>query len=373
MHPRLSGTAAGLLAVLVFAAPAAAAPTVTVRVEGQDGTLLERTRVTLGPDPAPGNGCPGDSAAAAIEAATRGNWDRQTFTSTILGETHTFEDSDYWAEWLDKGTGGYKRGGGICDDRLSENDEVLMLVDRSPAPSYAPTVFPLDVEGLPATAERGSPVTVTVVEYRSATGGAGEGDRTPVAGATVSGGGATATTAADGTATLRFDQAGSFSVKASKAPDAPSAGEPITVTAPPAGQPPAPAAPPAQGAAKDTYLPVGRIAGIAEGARFAAGNGPRELKINASDPSGIAFVKLRLTHSDHGRCAYFSGRRETFRRMRCGRAVAAFNAGEAADFTYLLPEALGRGRYVLDVIAVDRAGNRDLLARGRSRVVFTVR
>jgi hypothetical protein len=34
---------------------------------------------------------------------------------------------------------------------------------------------------------------------------------------------------------------------------------------------------------------------------------------------------------------------------------------------------LTSGRYVLDVIAIDGAGNRDELARGRSRIVFTVR
>jgi hypothetical protein len=34
---------------------------------------------------------------------------------------------------------------------------------------------------------------------------------------------------------------------------------------------------------------------------------------------------------------------------------------------------LGRGRYVLDVVAVDKAGNKvTSLARGTTRVVFTV-
>ena len=378
MKHRFPGLAAGALSVLAFATPALAAPTVTVRVEGQDHTLLERTRVTLGPDPAPGNGCPGDSAAAAIEAGTQGDWDRQQFTQTILDETHKFDNSDYWAEWLDTGAG-YKRGGGICDDRLKDGDEVLMLVDLSPPPSYSPTVFPLDVEGLPAQVEKGQAVKVTVVEYRSETGGTGEGTRTPVQGATVAGGGASATTAADGTATLTFQQSGSFAVKATKNGDAPSGGEPITVTEPGAPAPPpssgqgggTPAGPSAP-AGRDTGRPVGRVIGIAEKATFARADAPREIQVSAEDPSGIAQVKLRLRRRYHGRCAYFSGRRERFTRTRCGRSFA-FRASDKAEFSYLLPERLTPGRYVLDVIAIDRAFNRDRLARGRSRVVFTVR
>ena len=50
-----------------------------------------------------------------------------------------------------------------------------------------------------------------------------------------------------------------------------------------------------------------------------------------------------------------------------------FAIGDRPDWSYLLPARLGQGRYVLDVIAIDKAGNRDRLARGRSRVVFFVR
>ncbi|HEX8102171.1 MAG TPA: hypothetical protein VF533_06155 [Solirubrobacteraceae bacterium] len=379
MKLRISGLAAGALSVLACATPALAAPTVSVRVEGRDGTLLERTPVTLdAATPAPGNGCPGDSAAAAIEAGTQGDWDRQVFTQRILGETHKFDDSDYWAEWLDTG-GGYRRGGGICDDRLSDGDEVLMLVDLSPPPSYAPTVFPLAVEGLPSQVERGQSVTVTVVEYRSETGGTGEGTRTPVQGATVAGGAVTATTAADGTATLTFADSGAFTVKATKSGDAPSAGvrvsvrEPGTTPAPEDGSStgaPQPGAPAPAG--RDTGRPVGRVLGIAEQAVFSRAKAPRELRIAATDPSGIAQVKLRLRRRHRGDCAYFSGRRERFVASPCGRSFA-FKASEKGEFSYLLPGRLRPGRYVLDVVAIDRAFNRDRLARGRSRIVFTVR
>jgi hypothetical protein len=49
--------------------------------------------------------------------------------------------------------------------------------------------------------------------------------------------------------------------------------------------------------------------------------------------------------------------------------------GTTADWSYLLPSALGRGRYVLDVFVTDGRGNRLAsrdLQRGSSRVVFTV-
>src|SRR3954470_19283679 len=125
------GLAAGF-AVLALAAGAPAAlagPTVKVRVEGAGSTLLERTTVTLPDTPPPVASCPAGTPAGAIEVANGGNWDRSSFTQTILAETHKFDATDYWAEWVDRGAG-YKRGGGICTDTLNAGDEVLMLVDQ---------------------------------------------------------------------------------------------------------------------------------------------------------------------------------------------------------------------------------------------------
>src|SRR3954454_19160495 len=86
-----SGALAGLLLALA-PATALAGPTVSVRVEGKDRTLLERTVVTLPdtPPPVTDDACPAGTAAAALEEATRGNWDRSSFTQVILGESHTF-------------------------------------------------------------------------------------------------------------------------------------------------------------------------------------------------------------------------------------------------------------------------------------------
>jgi hypothetical protein len=57
---------------------------------------------------------------------------------------------------------------------------------------------------------------------------------------------------------------------------------------------------------------------------------------------------------------------------RCGSG-AFFKVSSTPSFSYLLPGALARGRYVLDIQATDAAGNRTSLARGTSRTVFYVR
>src|SRR3954447_5529370 len=360
MHKLLSGLVAGI--ALLAAAPAAlAGPTVTVRVESPGGTLLERTTVTLPDRPSAGNPCGANTAAAALDAGTGDNWDHAEFTQTILGETHKFDNSDYWAEWIARAGTGYERGAGICSDTMAAGDELLMLVDVSPPPSFAPTVFPLDLEGVPAQASRGDSVTVTVVEYRSATGATGEGARTPVAGATISGGGTTATSGADGKATLRLDQTGSYAIKATRQGNAPSAGELVSVAMP--GQAP----PPPGAAARDTAAPVTTV-GLRDGAVFSRRRAPRLLRGRVSqDPSGLYSVKLRLTQRLGRHCSYFSGRRERFRRMHCGGG-SFLRIGDQADWSYLLPKRLGRGRYVLEAKAIDTAFNRGAPARVRFRV-----
>ncbi len=361
MKHRSAAGLAGLVLTLLLAAPAVAGPTVTVRVEGARGTLLERTRVTLPDTPPPVNACGAQTAAAAIDVATAGNWDRQMFTETILGEKHAFEASDYWAEWLDRGSG-IKRGAGICTDVLNEGDEVVMLVDVSPPPNYAPSVFPLDLEGVPAQARVGDAITVTVVEYRSTSGATGEGERTPVAGATVRAGAATATSGPDGRATLVLGERGALTVKATRDGNAASGAESVTV-----GDVAAAPSPP------DTTAPEATIVGIRDGQVFSRRRAPRELRGTvAGDPSGLWAVKIRLSRRFAGDCWYFSGSREQLLKRTCGKKYA-FKVGEESEWSYLLPARLPRGRYWLDLYGIDRAFNKTAFTRGTNRVSFTVR
>jgi hypothetical protein len=356
----------GAVAALVAAAPAYAGPTVTVRVEGESATLLERTAVTLPDTPPPVSGCDKWTVAAAIEEATHGNWDRQQFTSTILGESHTFTQNDYWAEWLDGGSG-YRSGSGVCNDVMKDGDEALMLADIS-SPTFAPTRFPLDLEGVPAAIQAGNPVTVTVVAYVTPDGAPGSGTRTPVEGATVSGGGATAVSGADGTAVLMFPQPGAFVVKASKSGSVVSGGERVTVSAAPV-----PAAPCQTSGSdglcgtKDSEAPVASFARLRNGQVFKHGRGPRKLAGSVTaDPSGLRSVRLSIVRKRHGRCWAFDGETERFERHRCG-GWRSFRIGDRAEWSYLLPRRLGTGRYSIRAAAIDKAGN-DSSARVRIRV-----
>ncbi|MDX6648320.1 MAG: hypothetical protein QOJ97_271 [Solirubrobacteraceae bacterium] len=358
----LRSSAALAVAFLVLslgAVPAVAAPgpTVTVRIEGENDTLLPRTAVTTSTDPVPGSGCAGTSVAGAIEVATGGNWDRQSFTQTILSETHAFANNDYWAEWLNN-----KSGGGICSDMLAPGDEVVMLVDFS-SPTYAPSIFPVVVEGVPATAQRGTPFTVTVVEYYSADGAIGSGTRTPVQGATVSGGGASAVTGADGKATLSMPAAGSFKLKAVKSSRARSAAEPVCVhdgndgtcgTPGPGAPNPTPPAPPPP---PDTRLPAISVTGISPGQRFSLRRAPRLLRgVVDPGPAGVHLVRFRLRRAAGGRCTFYSAVTERFRPARCASPGFFYRLGDRPTWEYLLPARLAAGIYVLDVRVMDRWG-----------------
>lgn len=388
--------AAGVLLALGAAAPAAAA-TVDVRVEGQASTLLPLTTVTPPATSEPHTGCSADSAANALNTAVKGNWDGQPFTQTILGETHKFDNSDYWALWVFRG-GRYQVANGICDEKLSAGEELLAAYQVSgPAPDYANVYFPMWLEGVPATVAPAQPFTVTVAQTACDTAGClpGEGRRVVRSGATVTAGAVTATSGADGRATLSLNARGPVGLRATATGGTPTATKTVCVTdgadgycgtsAP--GAPPKPApggdGPPAIGCqttgddglcgTPDRRPAHARITGIREQQKFRRAKAPREITATVDeDPSGLHMVKLALTRSHGGRCWALSRKRDAFRRARCGHHPL-FRAADRAPLSYLLPGRLKPGRYVLDVVAIDGALNRDPLARGRNRIVFHVR
>jgi hypothetical protein len=190
-----------------------------------------------------------------------------------------------------------------------------------------------------------------------------------VAGATVTGGETPVASGADGKAVVRLGAEGTARLRATKPGFAPSATELVGVLpkgVSPVVTPGTPNAP----ATPDRAAPVAKLLGFTDKQVFKSG--PRELKGSFADTSGIKSVKLRLARRAGGKCWYFSGKMETFRRTKCG-TEKYFAIGDRADWTYLLPQRLGKGRYVLDAIAIDGAGNRTPLARGTTRVVFSVR
>jgi hypothetical protein len=386
-----------VLAALASLAPAsalAAGPAdVTVRVEDTGDTLLARSAVhtTTTPVVKDGNNahsCTGTSVAGALEVATGGNWSgtwSDAFgysVEVILGESHLFSSDHYWGEFVNG-----VPGNGACADELSAGDEVLFAPEPTDFSASPDNPMYLSV---PATAQRGVAFNVTVNEkvttFDSSPPFASHTVTQPVQGASVGG----ATTDANGVAAVTLNATGPVGLRATHTGDIRTATETVCVhdgddgtcgTAAP-GVPAAPAAPCIHDGddglcgTPDHKATYGFIKSIREHQHFRKGRGPRELK-GTSDPdaSGLKDVELRLTRNDRGRCSRFSGTLLRFAQLkRCGASHGTwFSVGSKADWSYLLPKALGRGRYVLDLRTVDGAGNADVtLARTRNRVVFFV-
>ena len=376
---------------LVGAVSALAGPTVSVRIEGESETLLPATTVTL-EKPEPVSGCPYNSVAAAINLAVNGNWDNGEadngggdFTQTILGETHAFtNNSDTWAEWV-----AYKWGGGICSDLLSEGDQVLMVADHEPEPFYDPTVLPLVVSNMPSIVQAGSAFNVEVNEITTTTtnfASPGEGTPKPATGVTISGGGSSAVTGSNGIATLSLASTGNVTLRATKPGDAPSASFTVCVHNGNDGNCGTSAtsssgAPTGGGTTTVSSNPgsstaiTARIGSLLDGHVYARHSAPRILSGTVITTDPLEEVELRLTRrGPKGRCSYFDGITGRFHAMRCGAANGKyFKASNQKLFSYLLPETLAPGRYVLDAQGIGAGGHVSSLARGTSRIVFYVK
>ena len=391
MRRRTLGLAAVVLAL--SAAPAGAVP-VTVRVEGDADTLVARTTVDttatpVNKDGVAGHDCSGLNAVGALEQGTKGDWSGPWFggfgysVEVIRGESHPFGgDPEFWGLFVNDAFS----QAGLCDAQLQTGDQVLLApVSEQLGASYNL----LSLDGVPATATPGQSFAVTVT--RTATDSTTNAvTRVPVAGATVSGSGVNVMTGPDGKASITLGTRGPGGLRATHAGDIRSATEPVCVTdgadgacgttaQQPAQQPTAACATTGDDGncgTADRRAPRGKILSIREGQRFKKGKGPRGLGgMVTPDPSGIADIRLRLTRNDRTHCSTYDARRERFAATkRCGAKRGKwFSVGDREQWSYLLPSRLGRGRYVLDLQARDRAGNVDtLLQRTRTRVVFTV-
>jgi hypothetical protein len=178
----------------------------------------------------------------------------------------------------------------------------------------------------------------------------GPAERATVAG----GGGATATVGADGKAQLTFSAPGRQTVQATQAGHVRSAVRAVDVIAAPApGASPVP--PPVT--AEDSTAPVAAFTSLADGRVYSHRKAPRELAGTVSaDPSGLRSVRLSIRRQKGGRCWTYRDTTERFKRHACG-GKWYFRIGDRADWSYLLPRTLPRGRYTLGVMAVDKAFN----------------
>jgi hypothetical protein len=368
---------AGLVLATALAAPAYAAPvTVDLRVEGATHTIFEgkvttdARSITMGPGPVFGGGAypggtetcnglnfgnrggyagPGGTPTTALDDAAKTgafSWygpfdaDFDDFFVTTIGGEGTV-DGPYW----DVRTNGASNQRGGCQIQLANGDEVLFAIDGYGKPA-------LRLTG-PATAAPGAPFAVSVRDE---------------AGAAVSGAEVAGQTTSGGTAMVRLDSPGPHRLKATKADSVRSNALEVCVTTGSDG-----ACGTVQRSAPDTTAPAARILGIRDGQRFTRRRAPRELRGTvAGDPSGLWAVKIRLSRRFNGDCWYFSGSREQFLKRTCGKKYA-FKVGEESEWSYLLPARLPRGRYWLDLYAIDRAFNKTAFARGINSVTFSVR
>ena len=360
---RIAGLVAGLAVCLP--APALAAD-VSVRVEGAADTLVPRTQLstpggTVSKDGG-ANSCTGSSAAGALERVTGGDWAGSWMgaglgysVDRIKSEDYTFSSApagSYWSFWVN-----YRPSQtGVCSTEVNTGDDLLFFPDCYGAGCVNPSPLKLTT---PRTATPGQPFKATVTELIAS--GATVAEQ-PAAGATVRTETASYTTAADGTVEIPA-QTSDTSLRATKPDRVRSATEMVCLTSGVDGR---------CGSPLDRAAPSVRIF-TPKHDRRTYRRGPRRIAGAVSeDPSGLRHVKLRLNRTHRGKCYAYGSRAERFRRVACGIGWY-FSIGRQERWSYLLPERLPRGRYVLQAVAIDGSGNRSRVRTGSNRVKFRVR
>jgi len=355
-----------------------------------DGHGTEVTTSTA-PVPVQGGACSGTSVGGALYDATHGDWDAKEASGgvEILGiegvDLPPFgaEDYAYWAIWLNNGFA----QNGACAEQVRPNMDIVFAGQcfapgpNCPGSATAPDHFLTMTAPTSTDVAVNEPVSVTVSSLGSVSGAP---EALPE-GVTVTGGPATVSPDPQGVATLKFTATGSYTLQARAADSVPS--DPYTVcvhdandgtcgTTGPTGSSSGSSSGGVLGYSsssyKGPYAVVAKLAGLIDNHHYAKGHAPRVLAGKVLAHAGITSVSLRLRRSYKGRCYAYNGVSDRFVSARCGHG-GFFKVGTQASFSYLLPESLAPGRYVLDVQATDAAGNRTTLARGTSRVVFYVR
>ncbi|MGN6170209.1 MAG: DUF4430 domain-containing protein [Solirubrobacteraceae bacterium] len=207
-------TVAGVLALgaVSTALAAASGPKVTIRIEGAKRTLLRKTTVHapatgwITKDGAQKGKCPADSAAGALNVATHRSWSGSWSSkyddyliTKILGEAASGARS-YWEIFVNN----VAASTGACEINLHAGERLMFAVVP-----VSGTGYPLVIKA-PRTATAGAPLKIAV-DYVN-----GRGVAAPVAGATVTGGGASTRTHAKGIATLRPMHRGKLTLRAHK-------------------------------------------------------------------------------------------------------------------------------------------------------------
>jgi hypothetical protein len=377
---------AALLALLACTGAQAAPVTVNLRVEGSSATIFEAPVTTDGKVITkggntltcdgtidPGNPGPGPTVTSALDDGLlsagipwEASFFNDFFVNSIAGEAKNATQSwGYALNYRSLEVGG-------CQQQVANADEVLFAYDFfGGPPDY--TERPLLRLSGPGKAAVGQPVALSVDQFTlpPATGGPRDLIQGPAAGAAVAG----TQTDGSGAATVTFTSPGLQRLKAERGGSIRSNSVLLCVSDTGTGDCGIPGqlgSTADRGRVTDSAAPVARISGPRNGRRYR--RGPRLLKGTVGDdPSGVREVKIALRRKVPGRsCQWWSGRRERFVGTHC-RKVFFFSIGSNRNWSYLLPRALPRGRYVLDVKAFDGRRNRDeRFVSGQNRVEFQV-
>ncbi len=390
------GACSILLLLLAPIALAGEPGTVTVRVEGFNGTLVPQTTVTTTTTPVPveGGSCSGTSAGGALYDATRGDWEarEEAEGAAVLGidgvDLPPFGEHDYayWALWVNNKFA----SNGYCAEQLSANADVVIVGQCFALGQYCPSSATAPEHFLTATPPSsrvlrvGESVSVTVGSLSTAT----EAAEPLPAGVTVQAGPSAAVPDEHGVATLSFSAAGTYTLQASAPDSVPS--DPYTIcvhngndgncgTTAPGSQGGVGGAAGSSGtgvagfqSSKGPVALAAQLTGLREGHVYSARQAPRVLTGNVTSGAPIASVSIELHRRYRGRCSEYNGLRERFVPARCGQG-RFFKVSSNGAFSYLLPAPLGQGRYVLDVEASNSDGEHTTLVRGSTRIVFYVR
>jgi hypothetical protein len=373
---------AALVASGLVAAPAGAAgpANVTVRVEGEAQTLVARSAVRTNDTPVAQDGsksCTGTSALGALSQAVAGDfggsWGNIGYLlERIKGETQTAppnsDPARFWSFWVNYAY----QNQGVCATELQEGDDVLFFADCFSSTQQCASMSPLRIGGVPATVAPGGAVTVKIEEFVVSYDRNFVGSTTaePAEDVTIRAAGQTVTTGADGTAQLSFSSPGPVSIEATK-PGRVRTAALTCVTGGGDGNCGTQLSPSAVLGTErpdDKTAPRVRFARLKNGKVYKRKRAPRKLSGSVTpDPSGLQSVRLSILRKVGDRCWTFDGAGERFERHRCG-GRSSFRIGDRAEWSYLLPERLGRGRYVIRAVAIDKAGN-----DSASRVAIRVR
>ena len=375
---------------LCSSASATGAPaTVTVLVEGQSETKVPPTLVTTNTSPVvkdgnPEHSCAGTSAAGALELATKSAWSGTWYSGlgysveTIENQSYPFTQPYYWTFWVNH----KQQEVGVCGIEMQSGDEVLFFPEcfSEKAGECPPNPTPLGIEA-PATANAGEAVTVTVKQYKST------GEASPAVGASVSGGGTSATTDSQGHATLKFSGDDTYTLHVTGSSEGPPAVRTEATICVHEGNDGTcgttlPSVIPVQAPASSLVQPkpytgpyalVADVTAPIDGHAYSRKHAPRLLHGKVIAHSAVTSISIRLRRTWRGRCWSYSGAKGRLVKVRCRRGGFFKIDATGSTFSYLLSSKLPPGRYVLDIKATDAAGNRTALDRGSSRIVFYVK